>query len=65
MSIRWINFIRLACIVFALLIMCSGLIAVYMGKPAPLTIWERLGIALPLLAVFNIITSYLKKKAAQ
>lgn len=63
MSTRWINFIRLSCIVFALLIMCSGLIAVSLGKPAPLSIWERLAIALPLLALFNIITSYLKRKA--
>lgn len=65
MGIKWLNFIRLACIVFSLLVLCSGLIAVYLGKPAPLTIWERLFIALPLLAVFNIITSHLKKKAAQ
>lgn len=65
MGIRWLNFIRLACIVFSLLVLCSGLIAVSVGKVPPLTIGQRVMIALPLLAVFNVITTYLKKKAAQ
>lgn len=65
LRLRWLNFIRLACIVFALLILCSGYIALSLGIPAPLTIPQRLFVALPLLAVFNIITTYLKKKATE
>ncbi|RYZ87468.1 MAG: hypothetical protein EOP04_11630 [Proteobacteria bacterium] len=61
----WLTFLRLFCLVMALLVLCSGLIAVSMGKPAPLTIWQRLAIALPLLAIFNYTTTYLKKKAAE
>jgi hypothetical protein len=34
-----------------------------MGKPVPLSFLQRLGIALPLLAIFNFITVHLRKKA--
>lgn len=59
---KLLNVIRVLCIVITLLVFCSGLIFTMMGKPAPLTFIQRLGIALPLLAIFNFITVHLRKK---
>lgn len=60
---KLLNVIRVLCIVITLLVFCSGLVFTMMGKPVPLTILQRLGIALPLLAIFNYITVHLRKKA--
>lgn len=60
---KLLNVIRVLCIVITLLVFCSGLVFTMMGKPVPLSFLQRLGIALPLLAIFNFITVHLRKKA--
>ncbi len=59
--IRLLQAVRIVCIVFALLVIASSLIWTAMNQPVPFTLMQRLALALPLLAIFNVATTYLKK----
>lgn len=60
---KLLNVIRVLCILITILVFSSGLVFKLMDKPVPLTILQRIGIALPLLAIFNFITSHLRKQS--
>lgn len=59
--IKLLNIVRVLCIVLALLVLTSSLIFAALKRSAPLTLIERLAIALPLLAIFNVATTYIRK----
>jgi len=59
--IKLLNVLRLVCLLLALAVVFSDSLAPYLPWPLALTAMQRFGIILPLLAIFNVATTHIRK----